>query len=195
MNHEKRAFTLMEVLTVVAILALLAGIIFAMSAGPREKGRESACSSNLHQIYLGLDLYANDNPGPEQMPGLGDIKLLPNVPAILNYVPSHNVFYCPNSTSAMIKKAWSTYEINFELLNPADDPKIDTYITQWEAELKSLGDATPLVICNVHDETYYAPEEADVDQDLIHPFQIHLRLDGGVTAGRFPGRRHRTFTL
>ena len=191
----RHAFTLVELLTILAILTLLAGIIFAMSAGPREKGRETMCSSNLHQIYLGLQLYSADYPGPEQMPGLGDIKLLPRVPAILKYVPSHDVFYCPNSTAAMKKKAWSTYEINFLLLDPTQDPKIATYLDQWEAELKNLGGASPLVICNIHDETYYGPTEQDVDPDLVSPYQIHLRLDGGVTAGRFPGKRHRSFSL
>jgi prepilin-type N-terminal cleavage/methylation domain-containing protein len=191
----RRGFTFVEVLTVIAILALLAGVVFAMSAAPREKGRESACSNNLHQIYLGLELYSADYPGPEQLPGLGDIRLLPNVPAILQYVPSHDVFYCPNSTAKMRKRAWSTYEINFQLLGPSSNPKINMYLAQWEAELQSLGTATPLVICNVHDETYYAPLEQDLDPDLVRPFQLHLRLDGGVTAGRFPGRRHRQFTL
>lgn len=191
----RRAFAMVEVLAVFAIVALVSGVVFAMSAGSREKARESSCMSNMHQIYTALALYSADNPGPEEFPGMGDIKLLPVVTDILPYVKSHDVFYCPNSTQAMKRDAWSTYEMNFLLIHPGDNARLKSYMDQWENELHNLGATTPIVICNIHDETYYAPAEQDIDADLAEPFQIHLQLDGSVKAGRFPGKRHRSFSL
>ena len=57
------AFTLVELLTVIAIIALLAAILFPVFARVREKGRQSACISNLHQIGLAVQMYAQDYDG------------------------------------------------------------------------------------------------------------------------------------
>src|SRR5438094_1133334 len=54
------AFTLIELLVVIAILAVLAGILFPVLAEGREKGRQTACLSNKHQLGLATSLYAED---------------------------------------------------------------------------------------------------------------------------------------
>lgn len=56
-----RAFTLIELLIVIAIIALLVGILLPSLSGARESARQSVCSSNLRQIQIALDLYAPDN--------------------------------------------------------------------------------------------------------------------------------------
>ncbi|HEX8550664.1 MAG TPA: DUF1559 domain-containing protein [Abditibacteriaceae bacterium] len=56
-------FTLIEILVVVAILALLAAILFPVFGRARENGRAASCSSNLKQIGLGLAQYESDNDG------------------------------------------------------------------------------------------------------------------------------------
>ncbi|MGQ9454829.1 MAG: type II secretion system protein [Armatimonadota bacterium] len=59
MKHCSRGFTLVELLTVIAIIALLAAILFPVLSRARELGRISACASNLKQIYNALSLYLN----------------------------------------------------------------------------------------------------------------------------------------
>lgn len=54
------AFTLIEILVVVAIIAILAGILFPVFAKAREKARQAACVSNLHQIGLAALQYEQD---------------------------------------------------------------------------------------------------------------------------------------
>lgn len=61
-------FTLIEVLTVVAIIGVLAAIIISTVSGVRAKARGAVCMSNMRQIAAAMQLYANDNqrhlPGP-----------------------------------------------------------------------------------------------------------------------------------
>ncbi len=53
-------FTLIELLVVIAIIAILAAILFPVFARAREKARQTSCLSNLKQIALATNMYAQD---------------------------------------------------------------------------------------------------------------------------------------
>jgi prepilin-type N-terminal cleavage/methylation domain-containing protein len=57
---KRQAFTLIELLVVIAIIAILAAILFPVFAQAREKARATACLSNMKQLALGLQMYAQD---------------------------------------------------------------------------------------------------------------------------------------
>ena len=59
----KRGFTLIELLVVIAIIAVLAAILFPVFATARGKARQTVCTSNLRQIGLALQMYAQDYDG------------------------------------------------------------------------------------------------------------------------------------
>jgi len=58
--RRRSAFTLVELLVVVAIICLLAAILFPVFATVRERARQTSCLSNLKQIGLGLEQYLSD---------------------------------------------------------------------------------------------------------------------------------------
>jgi prepilin-type N-terminal cleavage/methylation domain-containing protein/prepilin-type processing-associated H-X9-DG protein len=57
---RKKGFTLIELLVVIAIIAILAAILFPVFARAREKARQTTCQSNLKQMTLGMQMYAQD---------------------------------------------------------------------------------------------------------------------------------------
>ncbi|MDR3708403.1 MAG: DUF1559 domain-containing protein [Capsulimonadaceae bacterium] len=59
-NDRSKAFTLIELLIVIAIIAILAAILFPVFATAREKARQTQCASNLKQIGLALTQYTQD---------------------------------------------------------------------------------------------------------------------------------------
>lgn len=62
-RHPQYAFTLIELLTVIAIIGVLAGIILPVVGRVRESARKAQCISNLRQIGNAMHLFANDNKG------------------------------------------------------------------------------------------------------------------------------------
>lgn len=63
MRSRSRAFTLIELLTVIAIIGVLAAIIIGSVSKIRDAARRSTCVSNLRQIGAAFPLYAADNKG------------------------------------------------------------------------------------------------------------------------------------
>ncbi|AHF92861.1 N-terminal cleavage protein [Opitutaceae bacterium TAV5] len=62
------AFTLIELLTVIAIIGILAAIIIPTVGKVRETARRAQCVSNLRQITLATLAYGNDNRGRPPYP-------------------------------------------------------------------------------------------------------------------------------
>ena len=82
-----RAFTLIEMLVVIAIIALLAALLFPAIGGMQERGKATQDLSNLRQIGLGTQLYLNDNDGAYFLPTVNWMQAL-----CPKYLPSWKIF-------------------------------------------------------------------------------------------------------
>jgi prepilin-type processing-associated H-X9-DG protein/prepilin-type N-terminal cleavage/methylation domain-containing protein len=110
------AFTLVELLVVISIIVLLAALLLPVLSKAKESSRSAACLSNLHQIGIALQLYAQDNHN--QLPLLGNLGATnnpsaTNLPlvnmALSNYVGAPQVFRCPSDQQKIFENTGSSF--------------------------------------------------------------------------------------
>ena len=141
---NRSAFTLVELLVVIGIIAILIAMLLPALNKARESSLKTACLSNLRQLGQSMTFYANDtrnwlpNSNPPHTTVATDIVPADYVLPLLNtlYLHSPAVFHCPaNSNSPVpvaIKDAEYTYpdsaRISYDFYSiwwdPAYGPKL-----------------------------------------------------------------------
>ncbi|MCJ7693450.1 MAG: prepilin-type N-terminal cleavage/methylation domain-containing protein, partial [Sedimentisphaerales bacterium] len=59
--RKQTAFTLIELLVVIAIIAILMAVLMPALHSAREQGMRAVCLSNLKQLTLAWQVYADEN--------------------------------------------------------------------------------------------------------------------------------------
>lgn len=115
------AFTLVELLVVMAIVGVLASLLLPAAARMTGRARSTACRSNLHQIGIGLRLYLDDhgNRFPIMINrSRGALPVPTNSVEIVlgSRLGNRRVLRCPSDRSRFFEEVGSSYFWNF-LLN------------------------------------------------------------------------------
>jgi prepilin-type N-terminal cleavage/methylation domain-containing protein/prepilin-type processing-associated H-X9-DG protein len=112
-----RAFTLVELLVTIAIIALLAALLMPALGRGKEAGRVAICQGNLHQIGLALQLYVDDNknimPAMSDRPLAGAPTNLQTMDVVLGGpLGSKQVLRCPSDNRRLFEQTGSSYSWN-----------------------------------------------------------------------------------
>ncbi len=100
----KTKFTLIELLIVIAILAILAGLLLPALNSAREKGRSIACVNNMKQLGLLCQQYSLENEEMEipQILGSSSSDVIWNYPGGYFHQTmktDYRVFFCPGMSA------------------------------------------------------------------------------------------------
>ncbi len=82
----RRAFTIVELMVVIAIIAIIMGFLLVSIGSFRDTARLTECMSNQHQLQLGLVSWSQDNNGKFMSPASQEFP-----PGIAN--PNRNLFW------------------------------------------------------------------------------------------------------
>lgn len=155
-STARRGFTLVELLAVIATIAILASLLLPILSKAKIKAQRAACMSNLHQLGLAWLTYKDDNEGslvqsyPVNNPNVwvqGDMtdpeeatdpelirrgKLFP-------YVPNESIYRCPTDKGVSLagKLVHNTRSYSMNAFMGARDPSAGN-IPIWATEYVSF---------------------------------------------------------
>ncbi len=137
---RNRQFSMVELLVVISIISILAGLLLPVLGKARAKMDRTTCINNLKQIGQGLDFYTSDHA--DMIPGVDDTYWGSSVPIVRTY----------GGTVLALGKLIGLYRLPADVFGcPANKTRLPSYVrTTWDG-------SSPVV------QTAYLYRETDVD--------------------------------
>ncbi len=99
---RSKGFSLIELMLVIAIMAILSAMMYSFSSGRHQRNQKQLCGDNLQKIYLAMQIYANDFKAalPTSTNALTSEPVLEEL--VPRYTADTSIFICPGGRDAEI---------------------------------------------------------------------------------------------
>jgi len=151
---NKRGFTMAEVLIVITILLLLAGLTVPVFRTAIDGAKQTRCKGNLRQQSLALSLYrehhgGSDTPGPIAQMGIPDWATPAQYVSVLggSEATYNDIQRCPVRQHAGYKRYWPNHPDSNIYSTPE---QYDYELKNWTAYLTDLGSKAPVLVDTNH---------------------------------------------
>ena len=206
--HSSSGFTLLELMIVIAIVAVLAGLIMPVTQNVITRARDQQCANNLRQIGVAANAAANDNdnrypiieidPTGQPVSDAFNVDAKDMVAALTPYGLTPSVFQCPadirgpnnyvNAAPPSSSYMWSPYSED----NPTASPTI--YRRRGGSMTNSAGQQIVILPSRLQLASDWAAVHMAYDQNLGAGMMIYTVYgDGHVRTTRrasMPPPRH-----
>jgi len=148
MRYRARGgFTLVELLLVVAIIGVLAGIIVAATAPAREAARRTQCVEQIRQLVMAVKMYEEDYgfvPIHENRPSERNVQ---RILLTLHYVTDPRLFICPSDPT---RGLFFGTDWDWDGVRMSYAYNIHSSWQKWAFGSTELADHNPLWTCAHH---------------------------------------------
>ena len=178
--RRQGGFTLIELLVVIAIIAILAAILFPVFAAAREKARQTACLSNLRQVGLANQMYAQDYDetytNTEWGGNIDDAHEYYWGDMLYPYIKNWQMLQCPSANQKIaFKTGVTTYSVQWTYSYGINDILAADCVSADDPECRHIGVAGhPMAAVNapsstilIADNTPSGVDTADGDNTVL----------------------------
>lgn len=169
-KEERAAFTLVELLVVIGIIGILVALLLPALSRARAQAQTTQCASNLRQIYLAQNFYADANGGRfagVEYGGLDD-KWSARLAEYLAKTgkPSRQLVHCPSVSADIVPDTQPfmppilTYGVNSHVLLP-----------KWQARRDRKMNASRIILMGDKSASYDDWLTSDDGLYLVYPNQ------------------------
>lgn len=102
MNARWSGFTLVEMLITLALMCIVAAMLYGFASPSHQRSQQKLCADNLQKIYLALQIYGNDFQGalPQNTNAATSEDVLDEL--VPKYTADTSIFICPGGRDAPI---------------------------------------------------------------------------------------------
>jgi len=181
--------TIMEILIVLAIIAILSAVLFPALVVARRRAAQATCLSNLRELGAGMGLYRENNDG--RLPwarvlnggagnpagnwaGCYDVhgKCAPEKGQLYRYIRNRGVYLCPSSKNAQlpgIVPEALPYPLSYSMNDMLTGAKLDSE-TNRSSRIGLLVHESPF---SINDGDFYWLGWSDGIQGRDEPADVH----------------------
>src|SRR5882762_11242116 len=106
-SRRPAAFSLIELLITLALIIIMAVMLYGFGSRSNQQRQKKACQKNLQTIYVALEIFANERGGAFPTQAVAQTSEEPLSTLVPRYTVASEAFVCPGSKDSSLPTAES----------------------------------------------------------------------------------------